>query len=255
MTPGTPLADIGARLGVTVTEETIGAPFGPIALTRFEHAQIRPLIVFCGGNMFRRELGGQRIVSLLEPLGDIWIFDYPGYGDSAGEGRPEQFATTGQAIAARVDRAFAEGRTGGLAFWGHSLGGTVCADIADRTEMASDIVLVSTFQSFEQVVRAGAAARAGPLGMLVRPVLDEDLPTYDIGRSLNGYAGTVVVVGARDDNTVPFLATARLEQALSREGVVTRMIAIPTGDHSRIHETPGLVPRIAEALREAGFGD
>lgn len=255
LTPGIPLAEMGARLGLSVTEETLDAPFGSIALTRFEHAQPRPLIVFCGGNMFRREVGGQRIAALLEPLGDVWIFDYPGYGDSAGEGRPEEFTAMGRAISARVDRAFAEGRTGDLAFWGHSLGGTVCADLADRAGTPSDVVLVATFQSFDQVVRAGASARAGPLGMLVRPILDEDLPAYDIARSLDGYGGTAIVVAARDDATVPFLASSRLEQFLRREGVATRMIVVPAGDHSRIHETPGLLPQIAEALHPAGFGD
>lgn len=255
LTPGVPLAEMGARLGLSVTEERVDAPFGPIALTRFEHAEPRPLIVFCGGNMFRREVGGQRIVALLAPLGDVWIFDYPGYGDSSGEGQPEQFTAMGRAISARVDRAFVDGRTGDLAFWGHSLGGTVCADIADRATTPSDVVRVATFQSFDQVVRAGASARAGPLGMLVRPVLDGDLPTYDIARSLEGYGGTAIVVAARNDDTVPFLASARLDQVLRREGVATRMIVVPSADHSRIHETPGLMPQIADALQTAGFGD
>ena len=253
-TPGASLAEVGERLSLAVTEEMIEAPFGPVALTRFEHPTPRPLVVVCGGNMFRREMGGQRIVALLEPLADVWIFDYPGYGDSAGEGTPEQFTAAGQVIAARVDRAFAQGRTGDLAFWGHSLGGTVCADIAGRATTPSDTVLVATFQSFDQVIRAGAAAQAGPLGGLVRPILAADVPTYDIARSLAGYGGTAIVVAARDDDVVPFLASSRLERALSRQGVETRMIAVPNGDHSRIHETPGLTSEIAAALSTAGFG-
>ncbi len=252
---GAGLAEVGARLGLTVTEETIDAPFGSVALTRFEHAAPRPLIVFCGGNMFRRKMGGQRIVALLEPLADVWIFDYPGYGNSAGEGTPEQFVATGQVVAARVDSAFADGRAGDLAFWGHSLGGTVCADIAGRAATPSDTVLVATFQSFDQVIRAGASTRAGPLGRLVRPILAADVPTYDIVRSLDGYAGTAIVVAARDDAVVPFLASSRVERALSRRGVDTRMIALPNGDHSRIHETPGLMSDLAAALSTVGFGD
>lgn len=65
--PGQTLADTGERLGLTVTEERLPAAFGDIALTRFEHAQPRPLIVFCGGNMFRREVSGARTVELLAP--------------------------------------------------------------------------------------------------------------------------------------------------------------------------------------------
>jgi pimeloyl-ACP methyl ester carboxylesterase len=255
ITPGVPLAQIGADLGLTVTEETLPASFGPVALTRFEHATPRPLIVFCGGNMFRRELTGQKIVPLLAPLGDVWIFDYPGYGDSGGQGTPDQFEAMSQTISTRVDNAFAMGRTGDLAFWGHSLGGMVCGDLAGRTDHASDVVLVATFQSFDQVIRAGAAQKAGPLGGLVRPILSEDLPRFDVGVALEGYRGTAIVVAARNDASVPFLASARLEQTLRREGVATRMIVLPSGDHSRIHDTPGLIDQIAEALKSAGFGD
>jgi pimeloyl-ACP methyl ester carboxylesterase len=210
ITPGVPLAQIGAGLGLTVTEETLPAAFGPVALTRFEHATPRPLIVFCGGNMFRRTLTGQRIVPLLAPLADVWIFDYPGYGDSAGQGTPDQFEAMSQAVSARVDAAFASGRTGDLAFWGHSLGGVVCGDLAGRTAHPSDIVLMATFQSFDQVIRAGAAQKAGPLGGLVRPMVAADVPTFDVARSLQGYRGTAIVVAARDDAAVPFLASARL---------------------------------------------
>jgi len=255
MTPGLPLAEVGARLGLTVTEETLPAAFGPVALTRFEHSTPKPLIVFCGGNMFRRELGGQKVVALLAPLGDVWIFDYPGYGDSAGQGTPDQFEAMNQAVSARVDHAFATGRTGDLAFWGHSLGGTVCGDLAGRTDHASDLVLISTFQSFEQVIRAGAAQEAGPLGGLVRPVVGDDVPRFDLGAALQGYRGTAVVVAARNDDTVPFLATSRLEQTLRREGVSTRLIVVPAADHSGIQETPGLIDQIVDALKAAGFGD
>ncbi|HWQ85282.1 alpha/beta hydrolase family protein [Brevundimonas sp.] len=252
---GVDLADAGRRLGLAVTEETIAAPFGAVALTRFEHAQRRPLIVFCGGNMFRREVSGQKIVQLLAPLGDVWIFDYPGYGDSSGDGRPREFEEMNAAIAARVDRAFGEGRTGDLAFWGHSLGGTVCGDLAGRSATPSDVVLVATFQSFDQVVRAGAAARAGPLGRLVRPVIADDVPGFDIARALDGYDGTAIVVGARNDATVPWEASSRLERALRRQGVATQLIVLASGDHSLMHEEPGLVARIGQALRDAEFGD
>jgi len=256
MTPGEPLAELGARLGLTVTEETLAASFGTVALTRFEHATPRPLIVFCGGNMFRRTQTAQRMVPLLAALGDVWIFDYPGYGDSAGDGTPDQFKATNQVLAARVDRAFSgHGRSGDLAFWGHSLGGTVCGDLAGRTARPSDIVLVSTFQSFDQVIRAGADQRAGLLGALVRPVLAPDVPGFDVARSLQGYGGAAVVVAARNDATVPFIASARLERALRHQGVTTRLIVLPSGDHSRIHETPGLIDQIAEALKAAGFED
>jgi uncharacterized protein len=255
LAPGPVLADVGERLGLNVTEETLAASFGPVALTRFEHGEPRPLIVFCGGNMFRRSVSGARIVEALAPFGDVWIFDYPGYGGSAGEGSPAEFDAMAAVVAERVDRAFAEGRQGDLAFWGHSLGGLVCSDVAGRSRIRSDLVLVATFQSFEEVIRAGAAARAGPLEVLVRPVVGDDVPSLDIGRSLAGYGGTVIVVAARDDAVVPWLASDRLEKTLRRQGVATLRIDVPSGDHSRIHDTPGLMAQIQTALSAANFGD
>lgn len=246
--PGQTLADTGERLGLTVTEERLPAAFGDIALTRFEHAQPRPLIVFCGGNMFRREVSGARTVELLAPHGDVWILDYPGYGDTPGAGRPDEFAQLAEAVADRVDRAVAGGRPAGVVFWGHSLGGLVCGDIAGRTEAQSDLVLMATFQSFDQVVRAGATALVGPLGGLVRPVIGDDVPAVDLAEALAGYEGAAIVVASRDDDVVPFLASARLEAALRRQGLSTRLVAIPSGDHSRIHEVPGLVTRVVETL-------
>lgn len=255
LAPGPALAIVGQRLGLNVTEETLAASFGPVALTRFEHGEPRPLIVFCGGNMFRRSVTGPRMVEALAPFGDVWIFDYPGYGGSAGEGRPVEFDAMAAVVSARVDRAFAEGRQGDLAFWGHSLGGLVCSDLAGRSRTPSDLVLVATFQSFDQVIRAGAAARAGPLAALVRPVVGDDVPKLDIARSLAGYGGTAIVVAARDDAVVPWLASDRLERTLRRQGVETQRIDLSSGDHSRIHETPGLMAQIGTALTATDFGD
>lgn len=248
MAPLQSMDALGARHGLQVTEEVLDATSGPVALTRFEHGDPRPLIVFCGGNMFRRGSGAQAVLERLAPWGDVWVFDYPGYGDTAGEGMPDEFQAVGRAITARVERAFADGRDGKLVFWGFSLGGLVCGDLAGRTAVSSDVVLLGTFLSFDQVVRAGAAAKVGPLARLVQPVIGSDVPAYDIARSLKGYDGKAVVVASRMDAVVPWLASARLEMALRDQGVATVMIDLPSGDHSGIHEIPGVIARIGEAV-------
>lgn len=248
MAPLQPLEVLGAQYGLTVTEETLNAASGPVALTRFERGEARPLIVFCGGNMFRRGSGSDAVLERLSALGDVWVFDYPGYGDTAGEGLPEQFEAVGAAISARVERAFENDRKGDLVFWGFSLGGLVCGDLAGRTRVPSDVVLLGTFQSFDEVVRAGAAARVGPLAVLVRPVISDDVPAFDIARSLQGYGGKAVVVATRTDAVVPWLASSRLERALREQGVSTQMIDLPTGDHSGIHDVPGAMEQISDAI-------
>lgn len=248
MAPLQPMDVVGARFGLSVSEEILSAASGPVALTRFEHEVSRPLIVFCGGNMFRRGSGAASVLEHLSALGDVWVFDYPGYGDTAGEGLPEQFEAVGAAVSARVEQAFADGRTGDLVFWGFSLGGLVCGDLAGRTAVPSDVVLLGTFQSFDQVVRAGAAARVGPLAGLVRPVIGDDVPDYDIARSLEGYAGRAIVVATRKDAVVPWLASSRLEMTLREQGVSTVMIDLPTGDHSGILDVPGVTKQIGDTV-------
>ncbi|RZJ39473.1 MAG: alpha/beta fold hydrolase, partial [Brevundimonas sp.] len=115
---------------------------GPIGATRIRTADTgRPLILFCGGNMFRRAAAGGYRAQVLAPFGDALMFDYPGYGDTAGLDNFANFRAVGEVVADEARRqADAEGRK--LIVWGHSLGGIVCAGAAQRAH--ADLLVLET---------------------------------------------------------------------------------------------------------------
>jgi len=249
--PGVPIRQAAPADAFRVSEEGVPAPWGEIALTRVESDPGRPLIVFCGGNAFRQDVRGAITARALSRVGDVWLFDYPGYGRSAGRGAPDEFDALVPALAARIERAFAEGRSGDLVFWGHSFGGGTCSRLAAAVKRPSSLVLVGAFQTFEAVVRARANRLAGPLGRLLRPAIAADVPDTDIVRTLAGYEGPIVVAASRADAVVPFSASAALARRLQTARLRAEFVTFDAGDHVRFQDWPNLHARVARGLAAA----
>lgn len=234
-----------------ITPETLQAGFGDIALTRVESDPARPLIVFCGGNLERQDVRGAMRFQELSPFGDVWLFDFPGYGRTEGQGTPADFAALNAALARRIDQAYAPGgRTGDLVFWGLSFGGGVCAKLAATVRTPSHVVLVATFPNFETVVKT----RAGPVGWLVRPVIGADLLNIDVVETLADHEGAIAVVAALDDQTVPYRASLQLQRALAARGRRTRMVTLDSAVHADIQKAPAFRPALQEAFEQLGVG-
>ncbi|MBI2249281.1 MAG: alpha/beta fold hydrolase [Brevundimonas diminuta] len=102
---------------------------GQLATTRLSSTKDdqAPLILFCGGNMFRQSAYGGLVGGQLAAFGDVLLFDYPGYGASTGASDIAGMKAAVAAMAARA-RAIADREQRRLILWGHSLGGTVCAE-------------------------------------------------------------------------------------------------------------------------------
>lgn len=232
----------------TVTEESLAADFGRVALTRVESDPLKRLIVFCGGSAFRQDVRGALTARELVPFGDVWTFDYPGYGRSDGSADPAEFDALTRSLARRIDAAFTDGRRGRLVFWGHSFGGGVCAKLAAAVGTPSDLVLVGAFQDYQSVVRARARRLAGPLGLLIRPVIAADVPNPDIVETLGDYEGGIVLAAIREDVVVPFSASADLERRLRMLGKRTRLVSFTGGDHVRFYEAEDFEPGMRRAL-------
>lgn len=153
-----------ADIPLTLNADVLSLPYsgGSIGVTRVRTGRAdAPLILFCGGNMFRRSAAAGKVAAKLEPFGDVLMFDYPGYGDTTGEADYAAFMAAGTVVAdAARARADAEGRP--LIAWGHSLGGPVCAQAAKRIR-ADALVLETTTPS------ARAAIYDGRLGPALRP--------------------------------------------------------------------------------------
>lgn len=216
---------------------------GPIGATRIRSADPgRPLILFCGGNMFRRgSVGGYR-ADVLAPFGDVLMFDYPGYGDTAGLDTFANFRAVGEVVADEARRqADAEGRR--LIVWGHSLGGIVCAEAAQRAH-ADLLVLETTTPG----ARATVENQVGMMKPFVRVTLAPALDAIDVPASLRGFPNRIVVIEAGRDDTLPPALSRALARRLEAQGNTVERLVFPAAGHNDVGRQPDFVTRLTAAL-------
>ena len=216
---------------------------GPIGASRVRSERANaPLILFCGGNMFRRaSAGGSRSRALL-PFGDLILFDYPGYGETAGPDSIANFRAVGEVLtdAARA-AADAEGRR--LIVWGHSLGGVMCAGAAQRAR-ADVLVLETTTPG----AKATVAQQVGLFAPFVRVRLDPALAGVEIPAALENYQGRVVVLEAGRDETLPPALSRQLARRLRAQGLEVERLVFPEAGHNEVPRQPDFTARVAAAL-------
>lgn len=222
---------------------TLAYAEGAIGATRIRSAdRTRPLILFCGGNMFRRSAAGGTTARKLEPFGDVLMFDYPGYGDTRGTADFAHFQAVGEVMAATARaQADAEGRP--LIAWGHSLGGVVCSAAAKRIH-ADALVLETTTPS----ARAVIDNQVGLMRPFVRVRMAPALAAVDVPASLDGYQGRIVVLEAGRDDTLPAVLSQRLTRELEGRGLTVERLVFPQAGHNDVGRQPGFQARVAEAL-------
>lgn len=215
----------------------------PIGATRMRtSAAGRPLILFCGGNMFRRESGGGSAARKLAPFGDVLMFDYPGYGDTGGMADFASFRAVGEVVAATA-RAQAEAEGRPLIAWGHSLGGVVCAEAA-KTVGADALVLETTTPD----ARAAINNQLGMMRPFIRTRIDPGLASVDVPASLDGFDGRVVVLEAGPDATLPPALSQELTRRLQQRGLNVVRLVFPEAEHNTVGAQPDFEPRVSAAL-------
>lgn len=225
--------------------ETLTLPYagGSIGATRVRtSAAPRPLILFCGGNMFRRSSAGGSAARKLEPFGDVLMFDYPGYGETGGEADFAHFSTAGEVMAATARaQADAEGRP--LIAWGHSLGGVVCTDAAVKAR-ADALVLETTTPG----ARAAVEQQAGMMRPFLRITLAPALASIDVPAALDGFEGKIVVLEAGRDETLPPALSRTLARQLEQRGLRVERLVFPNAGHNDVGRQPDFESRVAAAL-------
>ncbi|MFN3931395.1 MAG: alpha/beta hydrolase [Brevundimonas sp.] len=225
--------------------ETLSLPYvgGTITATRVRAvAAPRPLILFCGGNLFRRSSAGGSAAAKLAPFGDVLMFDYPGYGETGGEADFAHFAAAGAVMAATARaQADTEGRP--LIAWGHSLGGIVCTDAAVKAR-ADYLVLETTTPG----ARAAIDQQAGLMRPFVRITLAPALTSIDVPAALEGFDGKVVVLEAGRDETLAPALSRTLARELEARGVRVERLVFPEAGHNDVGRQPDFPSRVAAAL-------
>ncbi len=201
-----------------------------------------PLILFCGGNMFRQSAYGGLVGGQLAAFGDVLLFDYPGYGASTGASDIAGMKAAVAAMAARA-RAIADQEQRRVILWGHSLGGTVCAEGAVNAK-ADVLVLETTTPSANAVMQE----TLGWKRFLIRVRLAPPLAEIDIPSTLADYPGGIIVLEAGRDTVLPPVLSRRLTQALTAKGRSIDHLVFAEAGHNDVHSQPDFTSRMAEAL-------
>ncbi|MGX1588157.1 alpha/beta hydrolase [Brevundimonas diminuta] len=217
---------------------------GQLATTRLSSTKDdqAPLILFCGGNMFRQSAYGGLVGGQLAAFGDVLLFDYPGYGASTGASDIAGMKAAVAAMAAHA-RAIADREQRRLILWGHSLGGTVCAEGAVNAK-ADVLVLETTTPSANAVMQE----TLGWKRLLVRVRLAPPLAEVDIPSTLADYPGRIIVLEAGRDTVLPPVLSRRLAQALTAKGRSVDHLVFAEAGHNDVHSQPDFTSRMAEAL-------
>lgn len=234
-----------ADIPMAFDAEVLSLPYsgGSVGVTRVRTGRPdAPLILFCGGNVFRRAAAAGKAAAKLAPFGDVLMFDYPGYGDTTGQTDFAAFVAAGTVVAdaarAQADR---EGRK--LIAWGHSLGGPVCAQAAQHMR-ADALVLETTTPS----TRAAVETMVGWARPFVRVNIAPNLNSIDVPAALQGYAGRVVVLEAGRDDTLPAALSRRLALELESGDVDVRHLVFPAAGHNDVGEQRDFRSRLSAAL-------
>lgn len=224
--------------------ETLSLPFegGAVAASRVRGAPDGPIILFCGGNLFRRANAGGEVAATLTPFGDVVMFDYPGYGETPGRSDLAGFRQAGAAVAAWVQRtAASEGRE--VLAWGHSLGGPVCAE---ATRMIPVEVLV--IEASTPTARAVVNDSLGLLRPFVRVDIDPGLDSFDVVETLADFGGRVVVLEAGRDETLPARLSREMADDLQAQVVAVERLVFPEAAHNDIRRQPDFQTRLRSTL-------
>jgi fermentation-respiration switch protein FrsA (DUF1100 family) len=183
------------------------------------HQRPRAVVLFAPGNAGNLTYRADRLRWLHRRLGlSVMIFDYRGYGRSAG--RPNEAGILADARAAR--RWLAE-RTGvaedRIVLLGESLGGGVMVDLAAK-DGARGLILENTFTSLPD-----AGAYHYPL-LPVRAMMRNRMDSLS---KIKSYHGPLLACHGDADQIVPFELGERLFAAANEP---KRFVRLPGHDHN-----------------------
>ncbi len=218
----------GGQLAATRVSSTVGAS--------------APLILFCGGNMFRQSAYGGAVGEQLSAFGEVLLFDYPGYGASTGAADIATMRAAAATMGAYA-RDIADREQRRLILWGHSLGGTVCAEAAASSQ-ADTLVLETTTPSARAVMKEALGWKR----WLVRVHLANSLAEIDIPRTLAAYDGKIIVIEAGRDTVLPPVLSRNLTHALQTQGRSVDHLVFVEAGHNNVHSQPDFTARLTQAL-------
>ena len=229
-----------------VNDGKINTSFGNISYSYVSSERDVPLVVFCGGNAFRQDKSGGYYLPSLGKIGDVFMFDYPGLGQSDGNATKTEFNETLNNVHNKIMEISANRKNKQIIYYGLSFGGGVCSDFANKNPQAIATILAGTFADYRDV----ANARYPVIGNMVKINVAPDAPEYKIPPALKNYQNPVIVIASKTDTTIPVSASINLYKKLQKQGNKTTLITLEDAQHSRIPADKNLEPKLTHELQK-----
>ena len=176
----------------------------------------RPLVVHCAGNAGDRYNSGANYAVKALPWADVLVFDYPGYGDTPGPTSAVAFESVARKLS---DYVILQSENRKLVFWGQSLGGFVCSQLAADIPTSDGLILETTAPNATAVAKAWTPNYAR---LFVRTRVAPSLARYDVVNAAAHVKGPVLVLGAAKDEVLPVALARQVADGLkSRKANVT----------------------------------
>lgn len=195
-----------------------------------------PLIVSCFGNASDRYQHGVDYASKVTPFGQALLWDYPGYGDSEGVARVAPVAAAAKDLTGWVGETV---KNRPIVFWGHSLGGFVCSNMASQAARVDAVILETTAPGIEAVAEVWT-----PGALPLRVTFDEALMRYDIPAALQSLDAPILILGAGRDRVLPVELSRQLSEALPN----ATYLELPLATHFSAGFDPQAQAAVAELL-------
>jgi pimeloyl-ACP methyl ester carboxylesterase len=243
------LKDVNIAIPHMVEVGKIPLSFGDISYNYLKSERDVPLVVFCGGNGFRLNYGGALLGTSLSQMGDVLMFDYPGMGESGGDGRRIQFNETLTAVNNKALTIAATRKNKQIIYYGHSFGGGVCSLLANKNPDASALILAATFADYHDV----AESIKPLLSKFARLKIDEDTPEFKIPSLLTEYENPIIVIASKTDDTIKFPVSEKLYYKLLKQGNNVQFISLENAAHSIVPADKELQTKLISALNKASL--
>ena len=209
-----------------------------VAADGAERGPDRPLVVHCAGNAGDRYNSGGRYAQKALPWADVLVFDYPGYGDTPGPASAANFESVGRALSEHIVTLSQDRK---LVFWGHSLGGFVCARLAATIPTTDGLVLETTAPTAAAVAQAWTPSYAR---LFVRTSVVPSLASYDVVADAAKVKGPVLVLGAAKDQVLSVALARQVAEDLRVRIPNVTYIEFQNARHEDVPDQPNFNPSI-----------
>ncbi len=225
-----------------VTHDILDSNGETLGVTLIERSgKSRPLVVHCGGNASDRYESGTLYAQKIIAVADVFMFDYPGYGESTGLATAESLQSANLTVSDYVKSHLAPNQK--LILWGHSLGGFVCSDMVQYFDSIDGIVLEASATNADDVSKAVIPWYAKPF---IKTRVVESLRAYDTVEILRTVEAPILILGGAKDKTLPVELSQTLAERLTAARRDVTYVEFPDCNHISIPTQDGYLSTVKD---------